>query len=444
MGIRKLLRPLLTRWHRFRVVRQSCRVDSSTLATAVGATAGDVRAVVARMRNTLVHRLPASTHDGPVIRALYQQRTPGLLDSTLESADKVCDHVFDLLGSGPVALGITIDWHLDFKSGYRWNPDLCFLDVAHGHDAGVDIKVPWELSRCHHLVLLAQAALLTGKSKYASECVAQLTSWMAANQPGCGVNWACPMEVAIRAVNWLWTLALVAESPEVDDAWFAEVLAMLVVHGRHLMANLELRDDGVTTNHYLADVVGLLYLGLCLKEVHEADRWRTFALGELVREMNREVLPDGVHYESSLSYHRLVTEMFLSSAWLCRQHGIDLPDAFYSRLEKMCDFVQAYMKPNGLAPQIGDGDNGRLHILTGYSHCDPRDHRHLLAVGGLLFRREDWLVAAGPHGSRAYGSAARGRQDGRQCRRANRHASGAWPFLQAGSTSCASGRTTPC
>ncbi len=85
------------------------------------------------------------------------------------------------------------------------------------------------------------------------------------------------------------------------------------------MANLEIRDDGVTTNHYLADIVGLLYLGLCLKEVGEAESWRTFAVRELAREMERQVLADGVHYESSLSYHRLVTEMFLSSALLCRQ-----------------------------------------------------------------------------------------------------------------------------
>ena len=55
------------------------------------------------------------------------------------------------------------------------------------------------------------------------------------------------------------------------DVWLAEILASLVAHGRFLMANLEVRDDEVTTNHYLADVVGLLYLGLCLTEVREAE-----------------------------------------------------------------------------------------------------------------------------------------------------------------------------
>lgn len=396
MGVRKAVRPLLLLWHRAQTTRRSYQVDRTELAVALHTTPDEVLSVVARMKSDFARRLPISPGDVPTIRFLYQERAPGLLEATIESADQVCHHVFDLLGSGPVVLGETIDWHRDFKSGYRWNPDQCFLDIAHGHRAGVDIKVPWELSRGQHLVLLAQTALLTGESKYSTECVAQWADWIAANPPGCGVNWTCPMEVAIRAVNWLWTLALLTESPVMNDAWLAEIFASLVAHGRFLMANLEVRDDGVTTNHYLSDVVGLLYLGLCLTEVREAESWRTFAVRELAREMERQVLSDGVHYESSLSYHRLVTELFLSSAVLCRQHSIELPRAFHTRLARMCDFVQGYTKPNGLAPQIGDGDNGRLHILTGYGRVDVRDHRHLLAVGGLLYDRADWLAGAGP------------------------------------------------
>jgi hypothetical protein len=356
----------------------------------------EIPAVVGRVGAALACRLPVSPGHAPVIRALYADRAPKALAAMIESADNICNHVFDILGSGPVALGDVIDWHLDFKSGHRWDARQFYLDFPPEQSEGVDIKVPWELSRGHHLVLLAQTALLTGETKYSTECMAQMTDWIAANRPGFGVNWVCPMDVAIRAVNWLWALALLSERPNVSEIWMKDILAALVTHGRFLMANLEIRDDGVTTNHYLADIVGLLYLGCCLKEVRDAEQWRAFAIAELAQEIERQVLPDGVHYESSLSYHRLVTEMFLSSAMLCRRHALDLPPAFYCRLEKMCEFVKAYTKPNGLAPQVGDGDNGRLHLLTGYGQCDVRDHRHLLAVGALLFDRADWLHAAGP------------------------------------------------
>ena len=396
MGFRKALRPWLTRRHRAHVLRQPYQVGRRELAGAFGINPNDLFAVVEHIRVALPQRLPVSPDRVAAIRRVYEQQAPGLYEATIESADRVCRHVFDLLGSGPIALGATIDWHRDFKSGYRWNPEQCFLDVAHGHEAGVDIKVPWELSRGHHLVLLAQASLLTGDAKYAQECVTQLSSWIAANPTGRGVNWSCPMDVAIRAVNWVWAVGLLATSPLTTQDWLAEVLASLVAHGRFLMDNLEVRDDGVTTNHYLADLVGLLYLGLCLKEVREAEGWATFAVRALVREMDRQVLADGVHYESSLSYHRLVTEMFLSSAMLCRRHGVQLPTTFHDRLEKMCQFVEGYTKPNGFAPQIGDGDNGRLHMLTGYAQTDVRDHRHLLAVGAVLFDRANWWAAADP------------------------------------------------
>ncbi len=61
----------------------------------------------------------------------------------------------------------------------------------------------------------------------------------------------------------------------------------------------------------------------------------------------------------------------------------------------MLDFTLRYTKPNGLAPQVGDADDGRLHILADYGSWDPRDHRHLLGTGAALFGREDWLHAAG-------------------------------------------------
>lgn len=396
MGFRKALRPWRKSRHRAHVLQRPYRVDRQDLAVAFGVTLEALPAAAERMRTVLAQRLPVSSNSVAAIRAFYEQQAPRMREATIESADRICDHVFDLLGSGPVALGATIDWHRDFKSGYRWNPELCFLDVAHGHEAGVDIKVPWELSRGHHLVLLAQATLLTGDHKYARECLRQLSSWIEANPTGYGVNWACPMDVAIRAVNWLWALGLLVESPLITVDWFTDVLASLVAHGRFLMDNLEVRDDGITTNHYLADLVGLLYLGLCLKDISDAEGWTAFAIRGLVREMDRQVLSDGVHYESSLSYHRLVTEMFLSSAMLCRRHGLELPATFLNRLAKMCEFVEGYTKPNGWSPQIGDGDNGRLHILSGYDHTDVRDHRHLLAVGAVLFDRADWWAASGP------------------------------------------------
>jgi len=372
------------------------QVDRAELAQAFRVNEQALNGVVHKVRQALRTRLPVGPADAQGIQTVLQQHAPEAIESIAVTADRIADHVFDLLGSGPVALGPTIDWHRDFKSGYRWDPHTFYADIRHGHVPGADIKVPWELSRGQHLPVLAQAYLLTKDERYAREVVTQIQDWLATNPPQFGVNWACAMDVAIRAVNWLWAACLVADSSEADDEFFADLLGGLLAHGRHLMANLEVWADGTTTNHYLANVVGLLYLGLCLPECAEARKWLDFAVQAMVQEMDHQVLPDGVDYESSIPYHRLVTEMFLSAALLCCHHGMTLPPAFLARLARMVEFVQAYTKPNGLAPQVGDADDGRLHILSGYGIVDQRDHRHLLALGALLFEREDWWTLAGP------------------------------------------------
>jgi len=119
---------------------------------------------------------------------------PDAPDKIIADADKICEHIFDLLGSRPVkvyygmkAKGFeghccdmqinsneltpihhyeSLDWHIDFKSGYRWNPKTYYRDIKYGHRLGVDVKVPWELSRFQHLTTLGEAYFLSKNEKY--------------------------------------------------------------------------------------------------------------------------------------------------------------------------------------------------------------------------------------------------------------------------------------
>lgn len=371
------------------------RVSRADLASALGVPESGLNCTVASVRAAIAGRFPVGPSDAAAIREALTTDAPDELTRMIAEADAICEHTFDLLGSGRVYLGSRLDWHRDFKSGYRWDPSLHYTCIRFGETSGVDVKVPWELSRSHHLPLLAQAYLLTGTRAYAQEAVDQILDWIATNPPEFGVNWTCPMDAAIRAVNWLWTASLLSESAEAGEAFFDELLASLLAHGNYLRENLEVMSDGIRTNHYIADLIGLLYLGLSLPELRAAGEWAAFAHAELEREIDRQVLPDGVSYESSISYHRLVAEMFLSASILARKNGVSFDRLFHDRLARMIAFTAAYSKPNGLAPQIGDADDGRLHVLTGYGFVDPRDHRHLLAAGAVVFERLDWYEMSG-------------------------------------------------
>lgn len=395
--------------------------------------------------------------------AMIEPRPSG---SSLAAAELAVGHVFDVLGSGPQKLvsadcgknrwrsefaslteGLPadllstyqpIEWHSDFTSGYRWDPMTPHAQIRYAPEPGVEIKIPRELSRFHHIGALGHA----GSERHAVEFLLQTADWIAANPLGRGVNWASAMDVGIRAVNWVWGVRMLAHRLDRFPRSVAVIGRSLRQHGQHITENLDFYQESAT-NHYLANIAGLVYIASACPDFPESDRWLHFGLHQLVSEMSRQVYPDGMDFEASTHYHRLMAEMFLSTAVLVERlpperrgriaalplrgrrgelrlqplsevglkphlDGHVLPGWFYERLLNMVEITAALTKPNGRVPQFGDNDSGRLHKL-GADPEDARDHRHLCAVGGVFFDRDDFKalgVSAAAEGALIAGGVA--------------------------------------
>lgn len=308
-----------------------------------------------------------------------------------------------------VSRGYTpIDWQLDFKSGYRWQERTWYRDVPHGHRPGVDIKVPWELSRMQSLPLLALAHILefpspstSHSSTWLREFRDQVLDFVAANPPRFGVNWASTMDVAIRAANLLiaWDLFR-AHGASFDRPFEAVFARSITEHGRHIVLNLEW-DPGFRGNHYLANLAGLLFCSTYLPRSPETDSWLAFAIEELRREAEHQFLNDGTNFEASTCYHRLSSEMLIYCTALVlglneekkaalreydyrRWKGAprlrpgpiplqSLPGkagespfspTHFQRLEQAVEFTVHLTKPSRRVAQIGDNDSGRWMKLV--------------------------------------------------------------------------------
>lgn len=340
----------------------------------------------------------------------WEQASPDRVDARftedekariLSEADKVCRWQFRLLGSEEIRFDNGIDWHSDFKTGYTW-PLAYYTDILKTIDSldyvkkHADIKVPWELSRMQHHIPLGQAYQLSGRKEYYEAFKLQTMDWIEKNPYKLGPNWSCTMDVAIRAVNW--TVAAICFKNEIQaDRSFSDLLLNhLWQTGKFIESNLECDIYGHGNNHYLANLAGLVFTGLLLRDtVPQGERWLNKGRTGLESEMAYQVNSDGGSFEGSLSYHRLSAEMFLYSAVALRQNGLELSAPTLKRLEKMCEFIRDYTKPGGKAPVIGDADDGRLLILGTFCCEDKRDHRHLLGTAGVFFNREDFLQGAG-------------------------------------------------
>lgn len=337
-------------------------------------------------------RDPVSALRGPALRALptvaaFEEGLSSLpareVTSLLDGAERLCQHEFDLLGSGPTSLGDPIDWHADFKSGRRW-PIVHRSRIRLVYPDHSDVKVPWELSRFQHLPLLAAAHKLTKEERYLDEIGAQLRSWIAANPVEFGVNWTCTMDVAIRAANWVAALSICAEEAK-GRPWLDEAVASLLLHGRFIRGHLEY--GPVRDNHYLANVAGLLPVAALFSGGREGRDWARWAAGELEREMEHQVRADGCAHEASIPYHRLVCELFVCATDAASELVPHWPGRDYAaKLEAMLDFVVDYTQPNGHAPQIGDADDGRFLPLGDYVATDPRCHLHLFRQASRAYR----------------------------------------------------------
>src|SRR5205807_10660284 len=171
-------------------------------------------------------------------------------------------------------------------------------------------RVVWELNRLSHLITLGRAYAITNDEKLSGQFWQQIESWRAQNPVACGVNWNCAMEVALRAMNLLAAFALFLRSPQMNEVALKNLLKMLDQHGAHIQRNLEFSHIA-TSNHYLADVAGLFWVGVMLRALEAAQQWRVVGLCEVLHEMDEEVLADGGDCEGSAGYHRLKLGLIL-------------------------------------------------------------------------------------------------------------------------------------
>jgi hypothetical protein len=358
----------------------------------------DVRTLLARTQARalpdLWARLRAAPHPaavGPFTRDGHAALCPESDARIAAAATRVLDGTVDLMGSGPVALGSGIEWLKDYKSGFTWVPQPCAEIDYSNLDRPSDVKFPWELSRLQWVIPAAQSYALHGDDLYAARVRDILDSWIRSNPYGMTVNWSCTMEAALRIVSWTWLFRIFSGSAAwSDEAFRRRFLSALYLHGQFTHRHLEY--GVVNGNHCTADAVGLLVCGLFFGRHGAARRWADDGWALLCEELPRQVFPDGVDFEGSIPYHRLVLELFLVGALARSAAGLDVPESYRSRLAAMARFVEAYSKPGGCCPLVGDADDARV---LPFGHQALNDHRYLVRLVGAFLADADLLALAG-------------------------------------------------
>lgn len=253
---------------------------------------------------------------------------------------------------------------LDLEEGYvsRFDVDALlrdeFLLINERHH--IDLEV-WNVPDASHLwnfnlhyfeycVALAAAWRRVGDAKYL-ECFKRLVrSWLYACSYAEGDAWH-PYTISLRLVNWLICIDLFGSALSEDDIFMDAFTKSMYVQYRHLLINQETH---LRANHYWENLKTLL---ICAAAFGEQDVYRR-VMRDFERQLDEQVLPDGVHFERSLMYHKLVLEGALRVWLAAEQVGYSLPKSFLPKVQAMLNAMASLEKGMGKTPFFNDAADG--------------------------------------------------------------------------------------
>jgi hypothetical protein len=309
------------------------------------------------------------------------RRFPHIADmlrrQSVETAGQIVAGQYELLGV-PLNLGKEIHWHKDPRGVYEF-PRRFFHDVRiYELPEGVDVKHVWELGRHQYLPQLAFGWAFTHDEQYLNTIRRVLLDWIQQNPQFEGVHWTSALEVAVRLISWIWTLAILPWESWSDDEQ-QRIYTAIVEHGEYLENHLSYYSSPY--NHLIGEATGLVLAGTLCQPESFASRWKSLGLRVLRHYGPQQFYGDGFCVEQATGYHHFTLGFLTLAIQAARVVGKDVAE-----LERVALAAyhagKAFRQPGGRWPQFGDIDSARAMPVA---HDDFWDFSSLYALAAAMF-----------------------------------------------------------
>jgi hypothetical protein len=195
----------------------------------------------------------------------------------------------------------------------------------------------------------------TGDEKYAKEWIFEVRDWIRKNKQGAYPDdkeyaWKA-FVVSFRLNHWSAFFNMFIDSPNFTPAFLMEFLNSYNEQAKYVMTNYT--DIG---NHRLFEALHMMYAGSSYPEMKQAADWRKSGIVVLNEEIKKQVLPDGVQFELSTSYHIGTIKIFLDALQIAQLNGAEneFPESYRNLVEKMILAVGKYSFPDYTFPLYGN------------------------------------------------------------------------------------------
>ena len=250
-------------------------------------------------------------------------------------------------------------WHAGFQTGNEWPKKFSYDPHYKQCDAVGDARTNWELNRHFQFALLAKNFYATGESAYRDELQTLFDDWRRENPFLTGISWTSVMEVAIRAINWIYALAFLSKCKDASEplkaALSTGIRNMIGYVARHYSR------FSSANNHLIVEAAAMSLAGLAFGY----EKWTALGTGILTDELPRQNYSDGVNKELSLHYQLFVMEAYALTAHALRANGRTIPESWSLMLQKMSLYTGHASWRGKTAIEFGDDDEGKILDLRG-------------------------------------------------------------------------------
>jgi uncharacterized heparinase superfamily protein len=168
-------------------------------------------------------------------------------------------------------------------------------------------------------------------------------SWQASTRFGRDDAWH-PYPAALRAWSWCSLHHDLAVGGDIE----ADFVTGLATHAGFLRRHLEYDVGG---NHLIKGLKALIGLAVFFAD----ERLLRLATSRLTRQLTRQILADGGHYERAPAYHCQVLADLIDVADLLGAAGQAPPGEIIAAVGRMRDWLGAVLTPDGQVPLLNDG-----------------------------------------------------------------------------------------
>ncbi len=276
-------------------------------------------------------------------------------------------------------IGRDYDWITNPDTGFKYNINKHWTQIADYSKEAGDIKYVWEKSRFSYLY-----DIIRYDYHFSDDCAAfvfsEIISWIKKNPINCGPNYRCSQEISLRVLNWTFALHYYRESLFLTDEIFNEIQFAIYWQMDHIYKNINFSRIAVRNNHAITETLTLYLVGLLYPQFPDAVKWKQKGKTWFEKEIAYQIYDDGTFLQFSMNYHRVVIQLLTWAIVLAEKNTESFAPIVYERAKKSVQFLRTCMvDENGYLPNYGANDGALFFKLNDAEYRDYRPCLNALA-----------------------------------------------------------------